>query len=151
MNRAAHLARLAVGEPHLVEHRTFWQHCAAGELRFQRCAECATWRHPPGPRCPACHSVNVRWERAPEAAELYSYTVVHHPATPALKDALPYNVAIVAFPAAGSLRLISCVIDAHPGELAIGMPLALAWARSADGQALPVFTRVSTGRIGRAP
>jgi len=31
------------------------------------------------------------------------------------------------------------------------MPLALAWARSADGQALPVFTRVSTGRIGKAP
>ena len=145
MNQATHLARLTVGEPHLVEHRTFWQHCAAGELRFQRCAECGTWRHPPGPRCPACHSANARWVRAPGGAELFSYTVVHHPATPALKDALPYNVAIVAFPAAAPLRLISCVIDAGPEELAIGMPLSLAWARSADGQALPVFTK------GKAP
>jgi uncharacterized OB-fold protein len=151
MNPAAHLALLAVGEPRLVEHRTFWQHCAAGELRFQRCADCGTWRHPPGPRCPACHSANARWEPAPDGAELFSYTVVHHPSAPALKDALPYNVAIVAFPAAGSLRLISCVIDARPGELVIGMPLALAWARSADGQALPVFTRALTGSRRKAP
>lgn len=141
MTHASHLALLAVGTPRLPEQRTFWQHCAAGELRFQRCADCGTWRHPPGPLCPACRSANTRWDLAPEAAELFSYTVVHHAATAALKEALPYNVAIVAFAASGPLRLISCVIDARPEELAIGMPLALEWARSADGQALPVFTK----------
>lgn len=141
MSPAPHLALLAVGTPRLLEHRTFWQHCAAGELRFQRCTDCATWRHPPGPRCPTCHSGNTRWDLAPEGAELFSFTVVHHAATPALKAATPYNVAIVAFPAASPLRLISCVIDVRPDELVIGMPLALAWARSADGHALPVFER----------
>ncbi len=141
MSNASHLALLAVGEPHLLEHRAFWRHCADGELRFQRCGDCGTWRHPPGPLCPACRSSNARWDVAPEGPELFSYTVVHHAATPALKEALPYNVAIVAFPAPGPLRLISCVIDARPDELTIGMPLALAWARSADGQALPVFSK----------
>ena len=141
MTLPSHLALLTVGTPHLLEHRTFWQHCAAGELRFHRCADCGTWRHPPGPLCPACHSMNARWDLAPDGARLFSFTVVHHAATPLLKEALPYNVAIVDFPAPGPLRLISCVIDAPPTEIVVGMSLALAWARSADGQALPVFER----------
>ena len=139
--KPSHLKLLTVGEPYLVEHREFWRHCGAGELRFQRCADCATWRHPPGPACPTCHSLRSRWELAPEGPELFSFTVVHHPAAPALKDVVPYNVAIVAFHAPGPLRLVSSVIDAAPEELRIGMPLALAWVRSADGQPLPVFRK----------
>lgn len=141
MTQPSHLALLQVGEPHLLEHRTFWQHCAAGELRFQRCADCDTWRHPPAPACGTCRSLSSRWELAPDGAELFSYTIVHHAATPALKDAVPYNVAIVAFPAPGVLRLVSSVVDALPEELSIGMPLELAWARSADDQLLPVFRK----------
>jgi len=144
MIHAPHLARLTVGEPRLLEHRTFWAHCDAGELRFQRCTDCRSWRHPPGPRCPSCHSERAHWERAPERPWLFSYTVVHHAASSALKEALPYNVAIVGFPAPGPLRLISCVIDVAPGGLAIGMPLEPAWARSADGRALPVFRKRET-------
>jgi uncharacterized OB-fold protein len=136
-----HLARLSVGIPHLLEHRAFWAHCAAGELRFQRCAECGSWRHPPAPRCPACRSALARWEAAPPRAELFSYTVVHHAPAPALQGLTPYNVAIVAFAAPGPLRLVSSVVDAAPAELVVGMPLALDWARSADAQALPVFMK----------
>jgi uncharacterized OB-fold protein len=141
MKHAPHLAQLRIGLPHLFEHRAFWAHCAAHELRFQRCADCGTWRHPPGPRCPACHSEQARWEEPPGPPQLFSFTVVHRAVAPALHAALPYNVAIVAFPAPGPLRLVSCVVDAHPDDLAIGMPLELAWARSADGHALPVFTK----------
>ena len=141
---SSHLARLVVGEPYLLEHRAFWAHCDARELRFQRCLECRTWRHPPGPSCPACHSPRSAWELAPEAPELFSYTVVHHPVAPVLEDAVPYNVAIVAFPVAGTLRLVSTVIDVPPEGLRIGMPLELAWARSRDDRMLPVFRQRAT-------
>ena len=32
----------------------FWQGGAEGALRFLRCGACATWIHPPQPRCPEC-------------------------------------------------------------------------------------------------
>jgi len=32
----------------------FWAGTAAGELRIQRCDDCGTLRHPPGPACPSC-------------------------------------------------------------------------------------------------
>jgi uncharacterized OB-fold protein len=139
--KPSHLQLLEVGEPYLVEHLAFWQHCAASELRFQRCADCLTWRHPPGPACPQCHSLRSRWDLAPAGPTLFSYTVVHHPAAPVLKEAVPYNVAIVAYPTPVPLRLISSVIDAEPEELRIGMALSLAWVRSADGWPLPVFRK----------
>ena len=141
MTSPPHLARLSVGEPYLLEHRAFWAHCDAGELRFQHCTDCGTWRHPPGPSCPACHSLRSSWQLAPEGPQLFSYSVVHHPVAPVLADAVPYNVAIVAFPVAGTLRLVSTVVDVAPEDLRIGMPLELAWARSGDDRMLPVFRR----------
>ncbi len=89
--------------PALVEHLAFWRHCAQGELRFQRCEDCGARRHPPSPLCPMCRSVSSRWELASGDAELFSYTVVHHAASAALQHAVPYNIAIVAFPSLGML------------------------------------------------
>src|ERR1700751_1986823 len=131
-SQPAHLARLAVGEPHLLEDRGFWALCVRRNLRFQRSIDCGTWRHPPAPSCAVCHSPGAAWELAPGGAELFSFTVVHHPVAPALVDAVPYNVAIVAFPVSGTLRLVSTVIDVPVEALRIGMPLELAWARSGD-------------------
>ncbi|HEX9527659.1 MAG TPA: MaoC family dehydratase N-terminal domain-containing protein, partial [Streptosporangiaceae bacterium] len=34
--------------------RFFWDGMLARELRIQRCCECGTLRHPPGPMCPEC-------------------------------------------------------------------------------------------------
>lgn len=136
-----YLPVLDVGHPYLVEHLEFWRLCNRGELRFQRCADCSTWRHPPSPLCPACRSSQVRWDLVPDRAELFSYTVVHHAASPALKASVPYNVAIVAFESLGDLRLVSNVIDAAPDELRIGMPLRLIWQRVAAERQLPLFRK----------
>ena len=35
-------------------HAEFYGFCARGELRFQRCKGCGTWRHPPRILCPRC-------------------------------------------------------------------------------------------------
>ena len=131
----------AIAAPQLPEHVRFWAFCARRELRFQRCAGCARWRHPPAPLCPHCSSPELTWEPAPARAELFSYTVVHHASSPALRDRVPYNVAIVAFPELIDIRIISNVIDVPPDQLSIGMPLELAWQEQAPGRVLPLFVR----------
>lgn len=139
--KTPYLPELDIGRPHLVEHVAFWSYCAQGELRFQRCTDCGAWRHPPAPLCSACRSAQVGWELAPDDAELFSYTVVHHAASPALKEAVPYNVAIVAFPSIGYIRIVSNVIDAAPAELEIGMPLVLTWQAFGADRQLPLFRK----------
>lgn len=136
-----YLPWLDIAPPTLVEHFEYWRHCNNGELRFQRCVDCGTWQHPPSPTCANCRSFQLRWEPVPtQNPYLFSYTVVYHAASPALKERVPYNVAIVAFEGMGDLRLVSNVVDAQPAEMGIGMPLELVW--QVDGERrLPLFRK----------
>lgn len=141
MTSSPYLPLLDIGRPYLPEHLAFWAHWSRHELRFQRCADCNTWRHPPAPCCPQCGSMDSTWELAPERAELFSYTVVHHASAPALRAYVPYNVAIVRFPDLHGVKLVSNVVDAAPGELRIGMPLRLVWEVQPGGVVLPRFMK----------
>ncbi len=74
----------------------FWAGTAVGELRLQRCGECGTLRHPPGPRCPSCGSMTPGYIVAAGVGEVYSYVVHHHPPVPGKK--LPIVIALVQLP-----------------------------------------------------
>ena len=62
------------------ETQPFWDGCAAGELRIQRCADCGRPYFYPRPVCPACGSRNVEWFTASGRATLYSYVINYRPA-----------------------------------------------------------------------
>lgn len=141
MTRSPYLAPLDLGAPVLPEHLGFWAHCKQQELRFQRCHACNAWQHPPAPVCSHCGSDRHRWERVSLQAQLFSYTVVHHAPSPQLREAVPYNIAIVSFEGLGDARLVSNVVDAQPHEMRIGMPLRLIWQEQAPGQWLPLFSK----------
>jgi uncharacterized protein len=121
-----------------LDDREFWQFCAARSLRFQRCADCGRYRHPPGPNCPDCQSAKVEWGEAPTVGRIFSFTIVHH-AHPMARDVAPYNVALIEFAERDGVRLVSNVMDAAPGELAIGRKVELAWEQDSGGQWLPRF------------
>ena len=76
------------------ETQPFWDGCAAGELRIQRCADCGRPYFYPRPVCPACGSRNVEWFTASGRATLYSYVINHRPA-PGFEDDAPYAIAVV--------------------------------------------------------
>ncbi len=135
-----YLAGLPGPEPTL-DDKPFWDFCQQEELRFQRCSACGRFHHPPAPGCRYCGARAQTWEPAPDEAELFSFTVVHYPAAEGVGDELPYNVAIVRYPSLDDVRLISNVIDVAPGELRIGMPLALVWETAANGLKLPRYRR----------
>ena len=63
------------------ETQPFWDGCAAGELRIQRCTDCGKPYFYPRPVCPDCGSGNVEWFAASGRATLYSY-VINHRAAP---------------------------------------------------------------------
>ena len=76
------------------ETQPFWDGCAAGELRIQRCADCALPYFYPRPVCPACGSTRVEWFTASGRATLYSYVINHRPAR-GFEDDAPYAIAVV--------------------------------------------------------
>ena len=113
------------------------------ELRFQRCAACHRFRHPPTPVCSQCRSFESEWVRAPEAGVVFSFTIVHHATHPAVSAVTPYNIVIVDFPACDHTRLVSNLIDATPEEIRIGMPVALVWETAGNGRVVPRFKKRS--------
>ena len=41
--------------------KPYWESCARGELRMQRCGECGHVRFPPSALCPRCLSERHEW------------------------------------------------------------------------------------------
>src|SRR5690349_21756724 len=74
----------------------FWEGCARGELRLQRCTTCGTAQFPPRIVCAACHAGAPVWEVASGRGRIASHTRVHRPPSAAFKAQLPYVVALVA-------------------------------------------------------
>jgi uncharacterized protein len=81
------------------------------------------------------------WTPAPEQGVVFSFTIVHHPAHPAMAESVPYNIVIVDFPECGHARLVSNLIDAAPEEIRIGMEVALTWETAGNGMLAPRFKK----------
>ena len=117
----------------------YWAACQKRELRIQRCAACGLHRHPPAPFCPVCRSERCEWHQVPGTGTVFTYTIIHQAAHPALKPALPYNVAVVLLDEADDVRLVSNVVDAAPERIAIGMRVMVVWEAAGGGQLVPRF------------
>lgn len=119
------------------ETQPFWDGCAAGELRIQRCTDCGRPYFYPRPVCPACGSAGVEWFTASGRATLYSYVISHRPA-PGFEQQGPYAIAVVTL-AEGPRMMTSIVgLPATPEALVLDMPLQVSFERR-DEMSLPVF------------
>jgi uncharacterized OB-fold protein len=115
----------------------FWDAAAEDRLAIQRCSACGLLRHPPGPACPSCHSLD--WEASDVSGNgtLYSYMVVHHPPAPGFSS--PAIVAVVQLDE--GVRLISNITGVDPETLAIGEPLEVYFLPQQEGWTAPQFRR----------
>ncbi len=73
------------------------------------------------------------------AGELWSWTVVRHPFSPAYNDKVPYVVAMVTFAEAPGIRLIANIEDVPLDSLKIGMSLELAQPNSNEAMPQVLF------------
>ncbi|MFD8451414.1 MULTISPECIES: bifunctional MaoC family dehydratase N-terminal/OB-fold nucleic acid binding domain-containing protein [Streptomyces] len=109
-------------------------------LLVQRCAACSALRHPPGPCCPECNSLEWDTVEASGHGHVYSYVVNHHPRHPAFD--FPLLVAVVEL--AEGTRLITNLTGVAPDDVAIGMPVVLDWLDADPDLTLPVFRPAPT-------
>jgi uncharacterized protein len=128
----------------------FWDGCAVGELRVQRCASCGRSRMPPRPMCPWCRSLDGSWEATSGRGRIWSWVVSHPPLLAAYAEQAPYNVVVVELDDDPSVRFVGNVVDdpdgrldaVDPSTLAIGQLVEVCFATPVDGIALPRWRQV---------
>ncbi len=120
-----------------LDNREFYEAASRGELRFQRCSDCGSWRHYPRPICSVCLSRRFRWERASGRGELYSWTVIHGPTLPAFQAELPYVVGDVLLDE--GLHFQSRIAGCRPEELRAGMKLEASFVAADEDVTLVQF------------
>lgn len=113
----------------------FWQGCAEGELRYQECEDCGRAIFKPQDFCPNCLGIRLTWRESSGIGEVYSYSVVWRPQTPAFD--VPYVVAIVEL--AEGYQMLTNVVNCEPDAVYCGMPVSVVFAPVADDIALPFF------------
>jgi uncharacterized OB-fold protein len=126
------------------ETQPFWDGCAAGELRLQRCLDCGKPYFYPRPACPACGSAHVEWFTASGDASLYSYVISHRPA-PGFEDDVPYAIAVVELAEGPRMMTSLTGVPATPEDLVLDMPLRVAF-EPRGGMTIPVFTPAGAAR-----
>jgi uncharacterized protein len=118
----------------------FWQGVREGKLLIQRCKSCSTLRHPPGPMCPSCQS--LEWDTVTSSGKgtVFSFVVMHHPQIPPFE--YPNTVLLVELEE--GTRLVSQLVDSNPADVEIGAPVELVIREVEPGLMLPYF-RVAKG------
>ena len=113
------------------ETQPYWDGCAAGELRIQRCLDCGQAYFYPRPVCPACGSADVEWFTASGAATLYSYVINHRPVRGFEADA-PYAIAVVEL-AEGPRMMTNIVgVPNTPEDLVLDMELQVTFEQRGE-------------------
>jgi hypothetical protein len=131
--------KLPLPQPTLDNH-PFYEATQRGELRFQRCSDCGTFRHYPRPICPQCQSTRSSWELSKGRGVVHTWTIVHGPSLPAFQDQLPYNVVDVLLDE--GVHFQSQVLDCPPHEIRAGMPVQAVFVPVSDDITLVKFRRV---------
>jgi uncharacterized OB-fold protein len=117
----------------------FYGWCRKHELRFQRCTACGAWRHVPRELCAACGSWSWEWARSSGRGTVFTWTVAVRAMHPAFQEAVPYAAVVVEMEE--GVRILSRVTDCAPDELAIGMPVTVAFDDVTPEVTLPTFRR----------
>jgi uncharacterized OB-fold protein len=121
----------------------FWEAAREHRLVAQRCGKCATFRMPPGPFCHVCRSQDVDWVELPGTGTVFTYTVTRHALIPAMRDAVPYAVVVVALDGAPGTRLVGTFVGGDPDTVSIGTRVAVAWDDLDEFTTVPRFRELS--------
>jgi uncharacterized OB-fold protein len=123
-----------VPEP-TIDSKPYWDGLKERRLLLQQCGDCGLVRHYPRPMCAACHSLEVRWIESSRQGRLHSWTEVHHPFVPALRDEIPYVMATVELEE--GVRLQCQMLGADSADLKIDLPVGIVFREVQDGLVLP--------------
>jgi uncharacterized OB-fold protein len=114
----------------------FWEGCRDGRFLLHRCGVCGRsyW---PASRCVIHGAQDMSWVETSGRGALYTYTVMHHAYTPAMKGKTPYVVAVVQLDEGPFFH--AGIVDCAPGQVAIGMRLQATMLPHDSGLVVPMF------------
>jgi uncharacterized OB-fold protein len=110
-----------------------------GRMHLQCCADCGTWRYPPGPACQECLSPDYDWKPVSGGGELLSWVMFRKQYLP--QYPAPYNVIAVRLDE-GPTIISNLVEDPEDGAKVIGRRVAVKIVAMDDSVALPRFELV---------
>lgn len=114
----------------------FWAGCAAGQLRYQQCAQCAHVQRIPRDLCEHCQCRRLQWMTSQRLGTVLSFTTVYRAPLPAFKSALPYVIALLDMDE-GFRIMANALPQVQQGPLAIGARVRVGFTE-VHGMALPV-------------
>ncbi|TMR03676.1 hypothetical protein ETD83_10115 [Actinomadura soli] len=130
-------------------NKPFWDGCAAGELRLQKCADCGRYRFPDAPVCPECLSSSASWETASGAGTIWSWCTMHQKYFAAFADEVPYRLVYVRL-AEGPLVISVLAEDSDDSaadsggtsskELRLDQPVHAVFRPRPGGRVIPQFS-----------
>lgn len=122
------------------DSQPYWEGLARGELRIQRCQDCARAVFYPRVLCPHCYSDQLTWITASGRGTLYAFTVVHQAFGPYAAEA-PFIIGIIELEE--GVRMMSRIADATREQVAIGAAVEVTFHTAEDGVTLPYFHLVA--------
>lgn len=122
----------------------YWDGCAAGKLLIQRCTACGAHQFYPRAMCTACAG-EPEWVESSGQGVVHTFTVLHQNKTPPWGALGPYVVAMVELDE--GVRMMTNIIDAEPGEVRIGMRVAVEFIEAGEDVVIPVFVP----HVGQGP
>lgn len=96
----------------------------AGSIQIQCCGDCGHTQHPPDDLCHACQGRKLQFKAMPGTGRVESAVVVHHAVHPALKDHVPYVVAIISVDGAPGCSVQGNVVGCSPNAVEIGQSVS---------------------------
>jgi uncharacterized OB-fold protein len=111
----------------------FWDGVKAGQLLFQKCQDCGTFRHPPGPMCPHCQSLNWAPHEARGRGTVCAWIISKHPTQP---DENPRMVALIELEE--RIRMVSNLNGIGNADMRVGVPVEVFFTE-VNGVVLPQF------------
>ena len=122
--------------PAITPDSEFWfEGAKAHKLLIQKCASCGTLRHPPGPMCPECHSLEWEAQEASGKGTVYSYVVAHYPQIPSFE----YPLAIGLIELEEGTRLVADIVGIDAADVEVGMAVEVEFADHDEDLTLPQF------------
>jgi uncharacterized OB-fold protein/acyl dehydratase len=126
----------------------FWEGAAKGQLLIQRCVDCQTLRHPPGPGCPHCSSMKWGASEMSGKGEIYSFVRHHHPKIPPFETGHP----VILVQLDEGPRLVSELAghdtntNTSVAAIEIGMRVEVQFDEVEEGFIMPRFRIVAQNR-----
>jgi uncharacterized OB-fold protein len=119
------------------ETAPFWEAADNGTFLLQRCPDCGNTQYHYRALCSFCMSDKIEDYPSTGKGEVWTYSVVYRNNTAGYGEKVPYVVGLVELE--GGVKVVSNIIGGNPENVTFGTKVEAVFAKTEDGQAIPLF------------